>query len=112
MAGLAEPNVIDLVGQDADGRFLLIMVETRAWGSDAQQGSQLKEKINAYAGFIMDGGLARHYPEAAGRRVDIQLNCADSPPPDGEIPSILRHAASQLDKAGIGFRLKVLGPIH
>ena len=112
MAGLADTNVIDLVGQDATGRFLLIIVETRPWGSDVKQASQLKNKINAYAGFIMDGGLPRLYPEAVGRRVDIQLSCSDSPPPDGEIPSILRHAASQLEKVGIGFRLNVLGHIN
>lgn len=105
MPGVAEANVIDVVGQDASGRYLVIMVESRAWGTEAAQASQLKEKINAYAGFIMDGSLARHYPETAGQFVDIQLDCCETP--SGEFSTIIEHAAMQLQPLGIGFRVNV-----
>jgi hypothetical protein len=105
VAGVAHANVVDVVGQDALGRFLMIMVESRAWGTDEAQASQLREKINAYAGFILDGSLARHYPETAGQPVDIQLDCAETP--RGEFATILEHAAIQLQRLGIGFRVNV-----
>ena len=105
MAGVADTEKIDLVAQDAGGRFLLVMVESRKWGEDAAQPTQLKEKINAYAGFIMDGSLARHYPQTAGQPVDIQLNCPEKP--SGEFSTILDHATKQLHGLGIGFRLHV-----
>jgi hypothetical protein len=81
------------------------MVEPRAWGSDAAQASQLKEKINAYAGFIMDGSLARQYPQTARQPVDIQLDCCE--PPSGEFVTIINHAAAQLQRIGIGMRINV-----
>ena len=105
MPGLAQANVVDVVGQDASGRYLVIMVESRAWGTDPAQGSQLKEKINAYAGFIMDGTLARQYPETTGQPVDIQLSCCETP--YGDFARILEHAAVQLQRLGIGLRVNV-----
>jgi hypothetical protein len=81
------------------------MVESRAWGTAAAQASQLKEKINAYAGVIMDGTLARQYPETAGQPVDIQLNCCEAP--SGEFAKILDHAAKQLQRLGIGLRVNI-----
>lgn len=108
MAGLAESNTVDLVAQDDGGDFLVIMVETRPWGSDARQPLQLREKINAYAAFILDGGLVRHYPDAARRPVSIQLDCWSPPAP--EISSILTAAAAKLKTLGIGFRVNVHPP--
>lgn len=105
MGGLAETNVVDVVAQDASGRILLIMVESRTWGAEEAQATQLKEKINAYAGFIMDGSLARTYPETASHPVDIQLNCRETP--SGEFAAILAHAAAQLQPLGIGLRVNV-----
>ncbi|MFT3838513.1 MAG: hypothetical protein QM723_16160 [Myxococcaceae bacterium] len=90
----------------------MIMIESRAWGSDTAQASQLKAKINAYAGFIMDGTLARQYPETAGLPVDIQLNCHEAP--RGEFATILDHAARQLQRLGVGLRVTVTAkqPTH
>jgi len=103
MAGIADTDTIDLVGQDADGTYLLIMIEDRPWGADPDQADQLQEKINTYAGFILDGSLARHYPETDGHPVRIRLDCAE--PPDGHIAHITDHAAGQLAHHGIGFQI-------
>jgi len=105
VAGIADTNTIDVVGQDATGRFLMIMVETRRWGSDPDQGTQLRQKINAYAGFILDGSLARQHPETLDHPVDIQLDCVETP--SGEFAEITDHAAAKLLKLGIGFRIHV-----
>jgi hypothetical protein len=105
LPGVAQADVVDVVAQDASGRYLVIMVESRAWGTDAAQASQLKEKFNAYAGFILNGTLARQYPETAGKSVDIQLNCCEAP--SGEFATILEHTARQLKRLGIGLRVNV-----
>jgi hypothetical protein len=70
MAGLADTNTVDVVAQDAAGQVLVVMVETRRWGMDRAQSSQLRAEINAYAGFITDGSLLRRYPEAAGQKIE------------------------------------------
>jgi hypothetical protein len=101
MAGIEDPNVIDLVAQDANGEYMVVMVETRPWGVSCEQPDQLKQKINAYVGYILDGDLARQYPEAAEKPVRIQLNCAHTP--RGEIATITEWAARQLSQHGIGF---------
>jgi hypothetical protein len=105
MPGAAQANVVDIVGQDASGRFLVIMVESRPWGSEEGQASLLKEKINTYVGFITDGSLARKYPETAGQPVDIQLDCPEAP--RGEFVAILEHAARQLQRLGIRLRVNI-----
>jgi hypothetical protein len=104
-AGLENPNVIDLVAQDADGEYLVVMVETRQWGTTPQQPEQLKQKINAYAGYVLDGTLASQYPETADRPLRIQLNCPE--PPTGEIALIADWADRKLREYGIRFIVNV-----
>lgn len=105
MADLTNANTVDIVGQDAAGRVVLIMVETRQWGEDPIQEAQLKQKINAYTGYILDGDLVRLYPETSGRPVIIQLNCVSAP--TVEVEAITHHAALQLKKLGIDFQINV-----
>lgn len=64
--------------------------------------------MNSYAGFILDGGLVRHYPDAAGKPVSIQLDCWSPPTP--EISSMVTAAAAKLKALGIGFRVNVHPP--
>jgi len=108
MAGVQDPMVIDVVGQDASGEYVVIMVEERPWDADPRQPMQLREKVNAYAGFILGGTLAQHYPQTAGHRVRVQLNCPQEP--SGDIAIIAEHARAQLEKLGIGFTVRVLPP--
>lgn len=103
MSGIADPHTIDLVAQDADGTFLLVMVEDRPWGSDPDQAAQLQEKINTYAGYVLDGSMARQYPETAGGPVRIRLDCTDTP--TGHFAHITAHAASQLTARSIDFQV-------
>ena len=107
MAGVAQANVIDVVGQDASGPYLEVMIEERQWGAEEDQASQLKAKINAYFVFITDGSLSRCYPETEGKPVDIQLNCRE--PPSGEFAALLEHASRQLQQFGIQFRVNITG---
>jgi hypothetical protein len=105
MAGIHEAETIDLVAQAADGRYMLVMVETRPWGSDPAQPGQLKAKINTYAQFALDGGLLSHYPHAANQAIVIRLDCLK--PPDDEVKAIITRAAEQLAKFDIEVTVKV-----
>lgn len=105
MSGLHDADTIDVVAQDADGHYALIMVEERPWDADPAQSLQLRDKVNAYAGYILDGSLARAYPETADQPVRIQLDCVQEP--SGEILTIIEHTREQLERFSIGWRLNV-----
>lgn len=106
MSGIADTNSIDLIAQDHDGTYLLIMVEDRPWGAEPDQTDQLQAKINTYAGYILDGSMARHFPETMGNLVRIRLDCAEAP--TGHSGHVVAHAATQLAHFNIGF---VVNPI-
>jgi RecB family endonuclease NucS len=105
MAGVADTNIIDIVARDAAGQVLVVMVETRRWSTDPAQQKQLREKINVYAAFILDGGLVRRYPETAGQKVIIQLDCPEAP--SGASAILVAHAVEKLAAVGVGFRVNV-----
>ncbi len=103
MTGVADTDTVDLIAQDVDGTYLVIMIEDRPWGATAEQEAQLREKINTYAGYVLDGGLVQTYPETAGQPVGIRLDCRDEP--TGHVAHIIHHAAAELAMHGIGFQV-------
>ncbi len=107
MAGVADTDTIDLVAQDADGTYLLVMVEERPWGAADEQEAQLRQKINTYAGYVLDGGLAKTYPETVGGRVRIRLDCLQEP--SGHFAHVTSHATAQLAALGIDFQVSPKG---
>lgn len=108
MAGVHEPNVIDLVTHDPshDG-YKLIMIEGRPWSHAPEQLVQLREKINNYAMFVLDEGLLRAYPETAGHPLCIQLDCAT--PPTAEAQELIDLASERLLDYGIRFVVNLRG---
>jgi hypothetical protein len=78
---------------------MLVIIEDRPWGSDPSQPAQLREKINTYAGYVIDGSLSRDYPETVERPVRVQITCADQP--CGDIAAIIEHARTKLGELGI-----------
>src|SRR5262245_66210405 len=104
--GVHNPRVVDLVSLDAAQDCVeLLMLETRAWGSDAGQLGQLEEKFNAYLGYVQAGYLGRDYPQYAGRRVRFRLECAE--PPSGEAERLLAAVRGFAERQGIGFSVEV-----
>ncbi|WP_324644866.1 DUF6572 domain-containing protein [Pseudarthrobacter sp. LT1] len=107
MAGVHEPNVIDLVTYDSSSNeYKLIMVEERQWSEAPEQLAQLSEKINNYAMFVLDEGLLRAYPEIAGHPVCIQLDCAA--PPSAEAQKLIDLASERLLGYGMRFTVNLL----
>ncbi|UKA76159.1 DUF6572 domain-containing protein [Arthrobacter sp. FW306-07-I] len=86
--------------------YKLIMVENRPWATAPGQLEQLKEKINNYAMFVLDEGLLRSYPEAAGHPVCIQLDCVNTP--TAEVQELIALASERLIDYGIRFAVNRL----
>ncbi|SRR5216683_694158 len=111
MAGIQDTSVIDLVTHNAEsGEYALIMTETRTWSDSPEQLSQLREKINNYAMFVIDEGLTRAYPHSAGKPVRIQLDCAS--PPSAQAAEMIELARQHLAEYKIRFAVNVLGEAH
>ena len=91
-------NIIDLVAHDpATDEVVLAMSEPRPWtGSDAQL-FQFQEKLNTYLSFALDGEMLEAYPQFAGKKVRLRLECAASPDPRTQdcIEKVRRQIAFQ-----------------
>ena len=78
--GVFNPRVVDLVSVDeASDEVVLVMLEERAWGSDAEQLRELEAKFNAYLSYVLGGYLLQQYPDYAERGVRFQLDCVENP---------------------------------
>lgn len=96
---LSDPGKVDLVAESAEGVIELIIVQDQEWaGSDAQLAS-LQEKVQTYVSFALDGGLARQFPEAAGRPWRIVISCL-SGEPDERTRMVLDVLATRLPEYG------------
>jgi len=101
MAGIADTNYVDMIVQETDGSVVLVMTETREWGSDPLQAEQLKQKVNRYTGYVVEGGLVADYPHLAGAAVTIRLDCVSEP--TGEFARIVEVTSAGLRRLGVGF---------
>ena len=105
--GVQNPNVIDLISLDSEANeVVLLMLEERAWGTVEGQLEQLDEKYNSYVSYVLDGHLAKQYPQYADKAVRIQLDCA-APPGSDEQPRInaMRNFATS---ERLGFSVNVI----
>jgi hypothetical protein len=106
--GVANPNVVDLIAPDPDGRrVFLVMVETRRWGPLLQL-RQLEEKINRYLGYVLDGYFAEQYPIYRGRAAVLRLDCPE-PPPAGDPADFLAAARTAVRDAGLDLEVRITG---
>jgi len=105
--GVHNPHVIDLISLDPEANeVVLLMLEERPWGTVPNQLEQLDDKYNSYISYVLDGHLAKQYPQYADKAVRIQLDCA-SPPGSREqvrINAMRNFAVSER----LGFRMNVI----
>jgi hypothetical protein len=73
-------GVIDMIAEDAKtGEAVLMMNEPNEWDGSEEQLLALQERFNAYASFLLDGGLGETHPELVGKPARIELCCAHVP---------------------------------
>ena len=101
--GVRNPRVVDRI-ELRDDTVVLSMIETRRWGRQEQL-RQLEEKLNRYLGYALDGFLAQHYPQWAGKRVVIRLACVEAP--HGEAAELLTAAENAVEQEGLGLEIDV-----
>jgi hypothetical protein len=82
MAGLEEPEVLDLLTLSRSREYVLIMIEERPWTESPDQVTQLSRKIDFYEAIIRDGALAAKLPESNGQTKRIQLHVSPNGAPD------------------------------
>ena len=73
-------GVIDVIAHDAKtGEAVLVMDEPIEWDGSDEQLLALQERFNVYVSFLLDGEMATHHPELAGKPARIELRCAHMP---------------------------------
>ena len=96
--GVHNPRVVDLIRLDTErDEVVLLMLEERPWGTVPEQLRQLEAKFNSYLAYVLDGHMVKQYPQYAGKRVCVRLDCA-APPGEGEqakLTSMGNFAASE-----------------
>ena len=72
-------GVIDMVAHDKTGSWSLVMVEERQWDGTAQQLQELKDKVELYLDYALDGAMDQASPDSKGKPKKIRLFCATLP---------------------------------
>lgn len=73
---------IDLITErSADGAFVLVLVEEGPWLPEMVEAElkRLQERLYDAVDVVVDGHLARSYPDSFGRMALIRLDCYDIP---------------------------------
>jgi len=96
--GVENPRIVDLIAPDpVEGEVVLAILEGRLWTGGRAQLEQHEEKLNSYFAYVLDGHLAKQYPQYRDLPVRIELRCAEAPgePERPFLAAAARFAASQ-----------------
>ncbi|HVL31189.1 MAG TPA: DUF6572 domain-containing protein [Solirubrobacteraceae bacterium] len=80
MAGIDDPDKIDVIAEDVDGSALLSIVQTGAWSADGSERGRLKRKLATYLRYALEGQMVSSHPTLQGRPVVIALMYDHTPP--------------------------------
>jgi hypothetical protein len=99
-------GVIDIVAHDKSGVWDVVMVEERQWDGSAQQLQQLKNKVELYLEYALDGPMDQGFPDSKGKPKRIRLFCASLPtgPTAQFVDRLKRFAATY----GVGFDVQLI----
>lgn len=91
------------------GEVVLAVAEPRRWASGEAAKRQLaehEEKLNSYFGYVLDGHLAKQYPQYADMPVRVELRCVQEPGDDQRLflGAVTRFCAEN----GLRFVVKVM----
>ncbi|SRR6266542_2201671 len=78
---MGQAPTIDLVTEEADGTFVLVMLEKGGWNGSRSRLRDLQARINAYLSFALDGQLVQNFPDAEGKPLRIRIECTETPDP-------------------------------
>ena len=100
------PNSIDLITEEADGAFALIIVHEGKWEGSKQEEEFLLQKMNDYLYFITEGEFYKTCPRAEGKSLRIQVDTGSAAPDN--INLLLNQADQQLIERNIRVLINVI----
>jgi hypothetical protein len=83
-------SVVDAISLDPHGVVNLTIFDARDWVDEGRHLLAIQEKINTYFNFIQSGQLLEAYPDAAGKKILINLMTPDQIP--SQALELLRRA--------------------
>ena len=97
-------GVIDIVAQDKSGVWEVVMVEERQWDGSGPQLQELKDKVELYLEYALDGPMDQGFPDSKGKAKRIRLFCATLPTgPTAEFVNRLKRFVATY---GVGFEVE------
>lgn len=104
--GVENPRIVDLIAADRrSGEVVLSLLEGRPWGGGREQLEQHDEKLDAYFVYVLDGHLARDYPQYKGMPARIELVCVEEPG-EAERPFLAAVARTAVEN-GLRFVVRI-----
>jgi len=101
-----QTNVVDAIGLDnQSGELVLTISDHLVWGdAKSEHFFLLQEKLNKYLSFVEGGEILKAYPDAAGRKVVIDVVCKYQV---NDVASIFfSKAKAIIDTAGMELRYR------
>ncbi len=107
---LANTNKVDVISETAEGvQRLIIAVECGEWDLP-ESATLLREKVDAYASFALDGQMNELYPESAGKPVSIVIRPFDPVPT--HLGRLIDRLASVLKPEGLTVSVELMPVRH
>ena len=105
----SDSETIDLVALDPiENRVVLIVVEEREWGDSGALLPDLQAKLNTYLAYIEEGRLVEDFPQAAAKRIRLEVRCTYSLGAK-EVAFLNLVERESLRPAGIDLRWRLIG---
>ncbi len=101
-----QKGVIDIIAHDKSGVWDVVMVEERPWDGSALQLQQLKDKVELYLEYALDGRMDQESPDAKGKPKRIRLFCAALP--TGLTADFVERLRRFAATYGVGFEVQLI----
>lgn len=94
-----DPDTVDIMSIDPSGAIILRIADHLEWSDSISHQQTLQAKMNRYLAFIESGEILEHHPDAAQRRVVIEV--VSRYEPDAHGLAFIRRAQVVIEKAGV-----------
>jgi hypothetical protein len=99
---------IDLMTLSPSGDVLnLVMTELGPWDGSSDRLLRIQTRLNDYLSFALDGDLGRRFPELAGKKVHVRIDCDCVA--DAVSSAFLDRLRDVAERHGISLSVEVLG---
>lgn len=109
MTGVQHTDVVDFITHEAKcDAVTLVMVEERSCGSEPDMLLQLRDKVNVYLSYALDGQMAKEYPRMVVKPLRLQLDCKAGDPGDETRTWVAAVDKQLAETYGIRFQIRLV----